>query len=380
MAFEIQPERAPALELPRSSQTVRVKAIDTTTNMNCKSDCFVWPPIKGHDELRFTTLCFLIEHQDGSSTKRVLFDLGARKDYWNAAPIAAAMIKSQVPELVIEKGVDEILEESGLPLSMIDAVVWSHWHWDHMGNLSLFPTTVDLVVGPGFTQKMTPGYPDDPNGLVLSKDLSGRKLREPLFDSTIASYKAHDYFGDGSFYLLDVPGHTTGHICGFARTTPDTFVLLGGDCCHFTGAFRPTRYAPMPSVLSDCHLDSLRAQQSLPCTVFTKHHPAVTRTGSGPVGKYNARRTPFYEISDQRTSAYSDPCLAQKSIDKMQVLDAHPNILICLAHDPKLMSLFKLFNEDSKADINDWKERRIKERALWDFLNEFPRDSKEDAL
>uniref|UniRef100_A0A0D2Y3Q9 Uncharacterized protein n=1 Tax=Fusarium oxysporum (strain Fo5176) TaxID=660025 RepID=A0A0D2Y3Q9_FUSOF len=183
MAFEIQPERAPALELPRSSQTVRVKAIDTTTNMNCKSDCFVWPPIKGHDELRFTTLCFLIEHHDGSSTKRVLFDLGARKDYWNAAPIAAAMIKSQVPELVIEKGVDEILEESGLPLSMID-----------------------LVVGPGFTQKMTPGYPDDPNGLVLSKDLSGRKLREPLFDSTIASFKAHDYFGDGSFYLLDVPG------------------------------------------------------------------------------------------------------------------------------------------------------------------------------
>lgn len=122
MAFEIQPERAPALELPRRSQTDRVKAIDTTTNMNCISDCFVWPPTKGHDELRFTTLCFLIEHQDGSSTKCVLFDLGARKDYWNAAPIAAAMIKSQVPELVIEKGVDEILEESGLPLSMIGMV------------------------------------------------------------------------------------------------------------------------------------------------------------------------------------------------------------------------------------------------------------------
>lgn len=50
-------------------------------------------------------------------------------------------------------------------------MVWSHWHWDHIGNFSLFPTTVDLVVGPGFTQKMTPGYPDDPDGLVLSKDL-----------------------------------------------------------------------------------------------------------------------------------------------------------------------------------------------------------------
>lgn len=38
-------------------------------------------------------------------------------------------------------------------------------------------------------------------------------------------------FGDGSFYLLEAPGHATGHMCGLARTTadPPLFVFMGAD-------------------------------------------------------------------------------------------------------------------------------------------------------
>jgi glyoxylase-like metal-dependent hydrolase (beta-lactamase superfamily II) len=43
-----------------------------------------------------------------------------------------------------------------------------------------------------------------------------------------------DYFGDGSLYVIDTPGHLLGHINLLARSGPDRWVYLGGDCCHDT--------------------------------------------------------------------------------------------------------------------------------------------------
>jgi len=62
---------------------------------------------------------------------------------------------------------------------------------------------------------------------------------------------AVDCFGDGSFYLLDTPGHAVGHMCGLCRTTTGpgeepTFMFLGGDCAHHGGEIRPTAYLPLP--------------------------------------------------------------------------------------------------------------------------------------
>jgi len=54
-------------------------------------------------------------------------------------------------------------------------------------------------------------------------------------DFKIGKFNAFDYFGDGSFYLLDVPGHAIGHMCGLVRTTSTSFILLGADSCHFAG-------------------------------------------------------------------------------------------------------------------------------------------------
>ena len=73
---------------------------------------------------------------------------------------------------------------------------------------------------------------------------AGRDVIELDFISTMGALKlsglcAIDWFDDGSFYLLEAPGHTEDHIMALARTSADKFVLLAGDGAHHCGAFRP---------------------------------------------------------------------------------------------------------------------------------------------
>lgn len=49
--------------------------------------------------------------------------------------------------------------------------MWSHWHWDHIGDGSKFPAATDIVVGPGFVENFVPGWPIRPESPVLASDL-----------------------------------------------------------------------------------------------------------------------------------------------------------------------------------------------------------------
>lgn len=88
----------------------------------------------------------------------------------------------------------------------IGSIVWSHYHWDHIGNVALFPPSTSLYVGPGFKTepRLLPGFPDDPYSLVPADAFVGRDVVEPDFADglKIGGFRAHDFFGDGSFYLL----------------------------------------------------------------------------------------------------------------------------------------------------------------------------------
>lgn len=70
------------------------------------------------------------------------------------------------------------------------------------------------------------------NGVGRIEDLGNGEAKawqwKPLahFPHTI------DFFGDGSLYLVDAPGHLQGHLNMLARTGPGKWVYLGGDACH----------------------------------------------------------------------------------------------------------------------------------------------------
>ncbi|KAL3462303.1 beta-lactamase-like protein [Aspergillus heterothallicus] len=315
------------IQVPPSQTTVSVKVIDTTLTMICDSTAFIQPPINGPDHgMKMNTICFLIENK--KQQKRVLFDCGSRKDPATGSPYTRKMLSDHVKWFEIRKGVDEILKDGNFDLEDLDAVIWSHWHWDHIGDSTRFPKATNIIVGPGFMDTFTPGWPKDPEAVILESDVEDRTLHEISFGQEIGGFKAYDLFGDGSFYLLDVPGHAVGHMCGLARTSPTTFVFMGGDCCHFAGTFRPSD-APISASLC-----------GPPALSFAKG-PEVLNKES------------LYQISATPKSAYCEPKVAQESVEKLKGFDADPDIFICLAHDNILLDILPLFNSCPEKDIND---------------------------
>lgn len=157
-----------SLQIPASEATVTVHAIDTTLNMYCKTTPFYKPVLPGMEHANFPTFAFLIEN--GAKSQKVVFDLGGRTDYWNYTPVTLGLIRASSAGMRCEKGMDEILGEKGIALNSIDAIVWSHGHFDHLGDCSKWPAEVKIVVGEGFKKAMLPGYPANPKSLILESD------------------------------------------------------------------------------------------------------------------------------------------------------------------------------------------------------------------
>lgn len=145
---------------------------------------------------------------------------------------------------------------------------------------------------------------------------------------------------------------------------------MGADACHFAGAFRPTLYLPLPASISSSQLDSYYPSPC-PCSVFTVHHPAARTCSEGDSDA--SRTSPFYKVSRVPGTVYIHGGAAQASIDKLRILDAHPGVFICLAHDAALFETLPLYNTDPDQDINDWKTAGYKENTRWAFLNELPK-------
>ena len=112
----------------------------------------------------------------------------------------------------VPQDVATVLTQSGVDVKSIDMIVLSHAHFDHIGNLSTFPKSTSLLVGPGFKKSLLPGYPSNLSSTILDADYANRKITEINFDfnrdgdsdeSTgkviqLGRFAALDFFGDGS--------------------------------------------------------------------------------------------------------------------------------------------------------------------------------------
>lgn len=91
---------------------------------------------------------------------------------------------------------------------------------------------------------------------------------------------------------------------------------------------------------------------------------------------HEKRTTPYYKASETSGSVYSFPTVANESINSMKEFDASEDVLVCLAHDPTLLEVLPVMNDRRGETLNDWKQKDMKEKLRWRFLNELPREGK----
>lgn len=112
----------PLLNIPESDSAVEVHIINTTSHIKgLPTSRFFEPKIQGFDAMDCPAYSFLIEHPKG---KKLLFDLGIRKDWKNLPPAVIGPIKRHGWEISVEKGVDEILEAGGVDPVDINGIIW----------------------------------------------------------------------------------------------------------------------------------------------------------------------------------------------------------------------------------------------------------------
>ncbi|KAK3116737.1 hypothetical protein LTR53_002570 [Teratosphaeriaceae sp. CCFEE 6253] len=329
----------------------------------------LWEPtINGFDRFRAGTFSFLIEHPSG---RRLLYDLGCRKDWRSLSPVLGLerwLESGVIRQLTVEKNVSEILTEGGMDLTTIEGVIWSHFHFDHIGDPSTFPSSTKLIVGGGTKANFMPGFPTDPNAHTLDSDFAGREVVELNFDGTelaIGGFKAVDYFGDGSFYLLDSPGHAIGHITALARThaSPSAgFLHLCGDTVHHAGEIRPSESLPLPDNIEPSPIPRLYPEVC-PGHIFSPilRDGAVDQHVLEPID-YTAG-----QAVERRYAGIYDAAALKRSIEQTEKLDGHRDVFTLMAHDWSLKGVI----EEWPASLNAWRERGWKESSRWSFLRVF---------
>lgn len=260
------------------------------------------------ETLHVPSLCFVLQHS--RSGEKFVVDLGIRKDVATKTHPAVQQ-RVGVFNPVIPQDAIESLAKGGTNPEEIEHVCLTHCHWDHIGDTHPF-TKAQFVVGGECKKLFKPGYPKDPNSAFASDILpEGRTLFISPNDTLAGTgeYRwtslgpfphAYDYFGDGSLYVIDAPGHLPGHVNVLARTSADGgWLYLAGDSAH------------------DWRL--VRGQSDIACE--RNEHGHITMC------------------------VHVDPETAKKTTERITKLLEYPRVRVVLAHDDE----FWAANKDGAA-------------------------------
>jgi len=154
--------------------------------------------VGSRNTLRFVSM--RIDRRHGQSTADGADNC---KKYW-AVGFCDFLKPSQTRADVI----DAQLKKLGYTTDKVKAVITSHVHLDHGGNLALFPNAIHVVQRKELYQGWWPEkfQGRDAKGAFVLADLMG--TRDFNFLELDGDY---DLFGDGTVVVLSTPGHTLGH-------------------------------------------------------------------------------------------------------------------------------------------------------------------------
>ncbi|CAN5203375.1 N-acyl homoserine lactonase family protein [soil metagenome] len=165
--------------------------------------------------LALPTPCYLLQH----GRDWMLWDTGLG----DQLAASSGGVEKFGGHFTVKRTLTSQLAQLGLKPDDVHYVGLSHLHFDHAGNISLFPKSTFIIPAAELAaarSKPTP-FGVDPAQIA------------PLDQATIIPADSdYDVFGDGSVVTLKTPGHTAGHHSLMVKLPKAGVVLITGDLYH----------------------------------------------------------------------------------------------------------------------------------------------------
>jgi glyoxylase-like metal-dependent hydrolase (beta-lactamase superfamily II) len=168
---------------------------------------------------RLTDTCYLIAHPKGTLI------------WYTGLSDSVAQHKDGVKfednfHMRVQKPLAAQLRDIGYRPEDVNYLGISHMHFDHIGNVGLFPKSTLLMQKEEYAAAFgadAAKYGNDPKNYPT---LKANPVRQLAGD--------HDVFGDGRVVIKRLVGHTPGHQSLFLKLPKTGNLLLSGDLVHYT--------------------------------------------------------------------------------------------------------------------------------------------------
>lgn len=153
-------------------------------------------------------------------TKKSYIVQSIDKGIWKI-PAGSNMYLLRLDEnIVIDAGERQFRREAGYIERIIDPrdvkkVIFTHFHYDHIGNFDLFPNAEFYA-----SSEAIASFKKDPSGTVLNDDMAEK------FKNAIDRVKPASKFQHPQLQIIKTPGHTKGSICIYDK---ERKILFSGD-------------------------------------------------------------------------------------------------------------------------------------------------------
>jgi N-acyl homoserine lactone hydrolase len=166
-----------------------------------------------------TDSCYLIVHPKGA----LMWDTGLSDEI---AGMPGGKKLSEKFHGSLNKTLAAQLKDAGFTPDAVTHLGLSHMHFDHTGNVGLFPKATLLMQKEELAAAFGPDAAKFGNDAKNYPTLGSNPKQELAGD--------HDVFGDGTVVIKAAKGHTPGHQALFVKLKKTGNVLLSGDLAHFT--------------------------------------------------------------------------------------------------------------------------------------------------
>ena len=168
---------------------------------------------------RLTDSCYAVVHPQGT----LVWDTGLSDEL--AALPDGKKVDAQF-HLRLKKTLASQMKDAGIAPESVTFLGLSHMHFDHVGNVGMFPKATLLMQKEEYESAFgaqAGKFGNDPKNYPTLGANPNQQLNGD-----------HDVFGDGSVTIKRALGHTPGHQTLFVKLKKSGNIMLSGDLAHFT--------------------------------------------------------------------------------------------------------------------------------------------------